>query len=56
VAKRIVLFLAAVTLAAVGLYLVGRGIGAQSIMQQGGGGVVIIAAITCLFFAAVDRD
>jgi hypothetical protein len=54
VAKRIVLFLAAVALAGLGIYLVGRGIAAESIMLEGAGGVAMIVAVICLFFAAVD--
>jgi hypothetical protein len=41
-------------MAALGMYLVGRGIGTGSIMLQGGGGFVVVVAIACLFFAAVD--
>ncbi len=54
VAKRIVLFVAAVSMAALGMYLVGIGIGASSIVMQEGGGVALLVAVTSLYFAAVD--
>jgi hypothetical protein len=53
VAKRILLLVAAVSMAALGMYLVGVGIGAGSIAMQGGGGVAMVAAVACLYFAAV---
>jgi hypothetical protein len=54
VAKKIVLLLAAVALAALGMYLVGRGLRAESIMLEGGGGGALVVAMACLYFAAVD--
>jgi hypothetical protein len=53
VAKRIVFLVAAVSMAALGMYLVGVGIGSGSIVMQGGGGVALLVAVTCLYFAAV---
>jgi branched-subunit amino acid transport protein len=54
VAKRILLFVAAVSMAALGMYLVGFGIGASSIAMQVGGVVALLVAVACLYFAAVD--
>jgi hypothetical protein len=54
VAKRILLFVAAVSIAALGMYLVAIGIGASSIAMQVGGGVALLVAVACLYFAAVD--
>jgi hypothetical protein len=60
VTKKIVLLLAAIALAAIGLYSVARGIAAGSIMLDVGGGGALIVGVICLFFAAVgpstDRE
>jgi hypothetical protein len=54
VAKKIVLLLAAVALAALGMYLVGRGLRAESIMLEGGGGCALVVAMACVYVAAID--
>jgi hypothetical protein len=54
VAKRILLLVAAVSMAALGMYLVGIGIGAGSFAMQGGGGAAMVVAVGCPFFATVD--
>jgi uncharacterized protein (DUF697 family) len=53
VAKKIVLLLAAVALATLGMYLVRRGLRAESIMLDGSGGALVVA-MACVYFAAVD--
>jgi len=56
VANRVVLLLVAVSVAALGIYLVARGIGTGSIAQQGGGGGAVLVAIVFLYLAAVPGD
>ena len=54
VAKKIIPLLAAVAPATLGMYLVARGLRAESIMLEGGGGCALVVAMACVYFAAVD--
>ena len=56
VAKRSVLLLVAISMAALGVYLIARSFGTGSVVQQGGGGIAVLIAVVCLYFAAIPGD
>jgi hypothetical protein len=54
VATRIALLLTAISLAALGMHVIGRGTEAGSIMVQACGGGLACVAVACLYVAEVE--